>query len=63
MEDGPKPQQYAVKWYYCRRHKHWWTDRPDIDSGMPTGFNKGEKDCATRQYSAKAEYYSRETYI
>mgnify|MGYP003395223122 CR=1 FL=1 len=38
MEDGPK-------WYYCRRHKHWWTDRPDIDRGMPTGFNKGEKDC------------------
>lgn len=35
------------KWYYCKRHKHWWTDRPGIDHGMPTGFNKGEKDCAT----------------
>lgn len=38
MEDGPK-------WYYCIRHRHWWTDRPDIDRGMPTGFNKEEKDC------------------
>lgn len=32
-------------WYYCKRHNHYWTDRPDLDNGQPTGFNKGEKDC------------------
>lgn len=38
MEEGPN-------WYYCNKHSHWWTDRQDLDHGMPTGFNRGEKGC------------------
>jgi hypothetical protein len=34
----------SPNWHYCSRHNHWWTDRSDVDHGVSTGFNRGEKD-------------------
>lgn len=37
-----------VEYYWCERHKHYWTDHPAFDhftKDKPTGFNRGAKDC------------------
>jgi len=40
-------------WYYCTKHNHWWTDRPDLDRGMPTGYNRGIKSCEREKLGYK----------
>jgi|GEM_PF-6897519 len=45
MDQENSNMKEGSNWYYCIRRSHWWSDRPGVDHGMPTGFNRGNKDC------------------